>query len=186
MTTALLLIDVQQGLDDPRYGRRSTPGAERNIARLLAAWRAWGAPVIHVRHRSVRPDSPLHPDAPGCAFKPEAAPRAGEAVFVKTTNSAFLGTDLEAHLRDRGVGALVVAGLTTDHCVSSTVRTAGDLGFAVRLVADATAAHERSAVDGAALSAEEIQRAHLASLHGEFCTVTHTDEVLAGPPPGAE
>src|ERR1043166_5908061 len=95
--TALLVIDVQQGLDDPRCGRRNNPGAERNIAALLAAWRRTRRPVIHAQHMSRDPESPLRPDRPGNAFKPEAAPEAGEAGFRTTGNRAFIAPALQAH-----------------------------------------------------------------------------------------
>lgn len=176
---ALLLIDVQQGLDDPRYGQRNNPDAEKNMARLLQSWRERKLPVIHVQHLSTNPQSPLHPAASGCAFKPETAPKAGEVVFTKDVNNAFIGTGLEGYLREHGISSLVIVGLTTDHCVSSTVRSAGDLGFEVRLVSDGTATHERAGVDGSRLSAEAIHQAHLASLQDEFCTVVSTAEVLA-------
>lgn len=180
-TTAgcLLLIDTQRGLDDPAYGERSTPGAEGNIARLLATWRSAARPVVHVRHLSVRASSPLRPDGPGVAFKPEAEPVAGEPVYDKSTNSAFIGTSLASDLRARGIDTLVMVGLTTDHCVSSTARMAADLGFAVTVVADACATHERSGHDGVRVAAEDMHRAALASLRGEFATVLDTDEVLA-------
>jgi nicotinamidase-related amidase len=176
---ALLLIDVQQGLDDPRWGARNNPDAEQRIADLLAAWRARGRPVIHIQHLSLEPRSPLREDAPGHAFKVEALPMAGEPVFQKHVNSAFIGTDLEAHLRAHGIKSLVVAGITTDHCVSTTVRMAGNLGFAVTVVEDATATFERRGPDGAHYSADLMHRVALASLHGEFATVRSAHDILA-------
>jgi nicotinamidase-related amidase len=176
--TALLLIDVQQGLDDPRWGERNNPQAEQRIAELLAAWRATGRPVIHVQHLSREPESPLREDAPGHAFKVEALPVPGEPVFRKHVNSAFIGTDLEAHLRAQGIGTLVVAGITTDHCVSSTVRMAANLGFCVIVIEDATATFERRGPDGTPYSAELMHRVALASLNGEFATVRSTRDLL--------
>ena len=177
--TALLLIDVQQGLDDPRWGARNNPHAEQHIADLLAAWRASGQPVIHVQHLSLEPHSPLRAELPGNAFKPEAAPKDGEPVFQKHVNSAFIGTDLEAYLRTAGIDSLVMVGITTDHCVSSTARMAGNLGFRVTVVEDATATFERQGPDGTHYSAEVMHGAALASLHGEFATVRRTSDVLA-------
>ena len=176
--TALLLIDVQQGLDDPRWGARNNPEAEQRIAELLAAWRATDRPVIHIQHLSREPESPLREDAPGHAFKVEALPIPGEPVFRKQVNSAFIGTDLETHLRARGIGTLVVAGITTDHCVSSTARMAANLGFRVTVIEDATATFERRGPDGIHYSAEVMHRVALASLHGEFATIRSTREVL--------
>src|SRR5262245_9281743 len=101
--TALLLIDVQQGFDAPYWGARNNPSAEANIERLLEAWRSAREPIFHVKHNSRAAKSPLHPDNPGNAFKDFAAPRAGEPAFGKDVNSAFIGTDLEARLRDADV-----------------------------------------------------------------------------------
>ena len=89
---ALLLVDVQQGLDDPRWGARNNPNAERRIADLLAAWRAAGRPVIHIQHLSLELHSPLREDRPGHAFKTEARPLEDEPVFQKTVNNPFIGT----------------------------------------------------------------------------------------------
>jgi nicotinamidase-related amidase len=178
MTAALILIDIQQGLDDPRHGERSTPEFESKVEELLAAWRKGRRPVIHVQHMSVEPDSLLRPGLPGNAFKREALPMEGEPVFQKRTSSAFIGTGLEVHLREQGIAQLVIAGLTTDHCVSSTARMASDIGFKVTVVSDATAAHERRAADGSLVPAEEMQRASLASLAGEFSTIRSTAELL--------
>ena len=139
---ALLVIDVQQGLDDPALGQRNNPDAEANMALLLQAWRRHGWPVIHVHHDSVEPDSPLRPGLPGNAVKPEVQPLPGETCFRKTVNSAFIGTGLEQYLREQGIASLVIVGLTTDHCVSASASMASDLGYGVTVVADATAAHE--------------------------------------------
>lgn len=178
---ALVVVDVQAGLDDPKYGARNNPDAEQRIADLLAAWRRQGRPVVHVQHMSITAGSPLRPGLPGNAIKPEARPVEGEPVFRKTVNSAFVGTGLEAHLRQRGIDHLVVVGLTTDHCVSATVRTAADLGFRVTVVDDATATFERRAPDGEHLSADVMHRAAIASLHEEFAAVVRAADLLGTP-----
>lgn len=175
---ALLLIDVQKGMDDPCWGKRNNPDAESNIARLLAAWRELDRRVIHVRHCSTSPDSPLRPELPGNEIKPEALPLDGEKVFSKTVNSAFIRTGLESYLRNLGIESLVIVGLTTDHCVSTTVRMAANLGFEVTVVADATATFERKGCDGVLYSADEMHQVNLASLNDEFCTVRSTEYVL--------
>lgn len=175
---ALLIVDVQQGLVEANYGPRNNPDAERNIAALLAAWRAAGRPVLHVQHMSVEPGSFLRPELPGNALKPEARPLPGEPLFRKQVNSAFIGTGLEAHLRSQGITALVLAGLTTDHCVASTARMASDLGFHVTVVDDATATFDRPMPDGAMIPAAEIHRVTLATLHGEFATIRPTRDLL--------
>lgn len=174
----LLLIDVQQGLAAPADGSRNHPGAEAVVGELLSAWRAAGWPVIHIRHASREADSPLRPERPGYAFAPEAEPRGDEPVVVKHVNSAFIGTDLQQRLEDGGYAALTIAGLTTDHCVSTTVRMAGNLGFDVELVDDATATFERTAPDGRRIGADAMHAAHLASLDGEFCRVVSGRAVL--------
>ena len=123
----LLVIDVQKGLDAPSLGERSTPQAETNIARLLAEWRRRELPIVHVQHSSVEAESTLRPELPGHDFKDEARPVAGEKVFNKSVNSAFIGTGLEGYLRERGASSLIVVGLTTDHCVSASTRNAASV-----------------------------------------------------------
>ncbi len=175
---ALLVIDVQKGLDEPSLGERNNPAAEANIARLLAAWRQRALPVIHIQHNSIEPDSPLRPGLPGNAFKEEAQPLPGETHFTKTVNSAFIGTGLQEHLEAQKISSVVIVGLTTDHCVSASTRMAADLGFAVTLIEDATAAHGRVGYDGVSYSGDQIHRVNVVSLDGEFCTVRSTDQIL--------
>jgi nicotinamidase-related amidase len=176
---ALLVIDVQRAMDDPRWGRRNNPDAESRIARLLSAWRRGGAPVFHVRHESSSPDGLFKPGTEAFEFKDDASPLPDEPVVDKRVNSAFIGTDLEDTLRESGVETVVIAGLTTDHCCSATARMAGNLGFETWFVADATATFPRTAPDGTDIDAETMHRAELASLHGEFADVISADEAIA-------
>lgn len=176
---ALILIDVQEGLDDPRLGARNNPEAEANMARLLTRWRGRGWPIFHIQHMSIEPDSPLRPGLPGNAIKAIVAPKGQEPLIQKSVNCAFLGTDLRERLTAAGIDSLVLVGLTTDHCVSSTARMAGDLGFQVVVVADATAAHEATSYDGQHHSAEQVHELALAHLNGEFARIQTTEQVLA-------
>lgn len=188
-TTALLLIDVQRAFDDEEYwgGGRNNRDAETNIAALLQAWRAAEAPVVHVRHASTNPQSPLRSGHPGHEFKPEAEPQSGESVVVKRVNSAFIGTSLEAELRATGVTALVIAGFITNHCVSTTARMAGNLGFRTIVVSDATATFDRIGPDGRRWNAETVHAVSLANLHDEFATIASTAELVRNADgPGAE
>ena len=174
----LLIIDVQSGFDDETYwGPRNNPRAEENIARMLEAFRAAGRPVIFIQHVSQSPKSPLRAGEPGNAIKDIVAPK-GERVFQKTVHSAFINTPLERTLRGAAQDTLVICGLTTDHCVSTTTRMAGDMGFTAYLVGDACACHDRKTHDGRTIPAAQVHEAELAALHDEFGTVTTTQAVL--------
>ena len=179
--TTLILIDVQKGFDEPYWGERNNPGAERNIERLLARWRESGRPVIHVRHDSTEPASALRADRPGNAIKDEAAPRPGESVVGKQVNSAFLGTDLATLLEDRGSATVVLCGFTTNHCVSTTARMAGNLGYRTFVLSDSTVAFAMRAPgpEGRLIPAAEMHEVGLAELNREFATILTTDELLA-------
>lgn len=176
--TALVVIDVQQGLDDPQYGPRSTPQAEANIAQLVSAWRKNKWPVAHIQHCSTSDSSPLRPDSPGVAFKKEALPQGDEPVFQKTVNNGFLGTNLERFLRSHEVCTAVFVGLTIDHCVSTTARMSGDLGFKTFVVADATAAFGLQANDGSPFTAGDIHDISLVTLKDEFAIIVETADIL--------
>ncbi len=177
--TALIVIDVQKGFDEAYWGERNNPGAEQNIARLLDAWRRHGWPVYFIQHQSKNPQSPLRPNYVGSELKDVVRPQPGESVLQKTENSAFIGTDLEERLRSGGQGAIVVTGLITDHCVSTTARMAANLGFDTIVVSDATATFDRySPITSRHFTAEEIHEAELTSLNREFARIADTDTVV--------
>ena len=179
--TALILIDIQAGFDAPVWGQRNNPGAEAAAGKLLESWRGRGAPIFHIRHVSVEPGSPLV--GPGAEFKPEVAPLPNELVLEKHVNSAFIGTDLEARLREAEIEDVVICGLTTPHCVSTTTRMAANLGFSVFVAHDACAAFTTNAntswqSNAVAPDAESIHHAALSHIHGEFAQVAYSTDLI--------
>lgn len=179
---ALMIIDLQRAIDHPSWGWRNNPAAERNIAALLAAWRARRMPVIHIRHDSVEPDSTYRPGQPLHEFKPEAAPIEAEVVIGKRTNSAFIGTDLERRLRAARCEVLAVSGATTNNSVEATVPMAGNLGFETYLAADACFTFGRRDWAGNWRSADEVHSLSLANLDREYCSVVTAAALLAALP----
>src|SRR5450432_1079633 len=176
---ALILIDIQKGFEDVEYwgGGRNNPDAELRASELLRLWRDNGFPIFHVQHCSTIPTSPLHETHAGNQFNDLVAPTEREPVIKKSVNSAFIGTDLQLLLDNAKITTLVIAGLTTDHCISTTTRMAGNLGYQTFLVADATATFNKKGMDGQNFQAELIHQTALASLDKEFATVITTDVV---------
>jgi nicotinamidase-related amidase len=175
---ALLVIDVQKAFDDPTWGPRNNANAETNIASLIEFWRSRQGSVIHIHHSSDMLESIFHPSKVGHHTKDEAHPLPNEVIFKKTVNSAFIGTSLESYLQKNDISSLVIVGLTTDHCVSTSTRMAANLGFNVVLVSDATATFAKVGHDGTQYSASDMHNINLASLHNEFCDVQTTAFVI--------
>ena len=178
---ALIIIDVQQAIDADYHsvdGPRNHPQAEARIASLLDKWRREGRPIIHIRHDSCSQKSAYRPGQAGNAFKDEVAPVPGELVIPKTTNSAFIGTDLEAYLRRIAVHGLVVVGVATNNSVEATVRMAGNMGFDTYLVEDCCFTFARRDFAGRLRTADEVQAMSLANLKDEYCTVISSTLLL--------
>ena len=176
---ALLVIDAQQGFADPRWGRRDNPACEEGIRRLLRAWRSRNLPVVLVRHDSTSPDSPLRPGQQGNAFL-DGIDGPHDLLVTKSVNSAFYGEpDLDSWLRGAGITQVVICGITTNHCCETTARMAGNLGYEVTFVLDATHTFDRVGPDRIVVAAEDLSRATAASLHGEFASVTTVEHVIA-------
>lgn len=176
---ALLIIDVQKGFDDPKWGKRNNLSAEKNMAKILNAWRKTKRPVFHVKNDSTEPNSPLRPNLIGNHIKDIVKPNKNEPLITKNVNSAFIGTQLEKNLRKKGIETLIIVGLTTDHCVSTTARMAGNLGFNVYVISDATATFDRKGFDGKYYSPEKMHTIALVSLQNEFATVIDTKSLLS-------
>ncbi|MET7758017.1 isochorismatase family protein [Streptomyces sp. NPDC005389] len=178
--SALIMIDFQNTY---RTGVMRLDEAEQAVAagaRLLAAARAAGAPVVHVVNDGGE-GTPYDIRTEIGAISDEVAPIEGEKVIVKQFPDAFHATDLEATLKDLGVtGDLVIAGFMTHMCVLFTAQGAFNLGYRPTVVAEATATRSLDAPDGTVTAAEALQAASLTTVTDLFGTVARTvDELVA-------
>jgi nicotinamidase-related amidase len=142
-----------------------------------------GRTTLLITHEGTHAGSYFRPGSTGYLAKDAARELPGEAVIVKRVNSAFIGTDLEARLRAAGIRTLVICGVTTNHCVETTARMAGNYGFEAWLVRDATWTFERLGPDGERHSADDVHAMTLANLHEEFARITMTAGVIGWLPP---
>jgi nicotinamidase-related amidase len=174
---ALILVDIQKGFDNIEYwgGQRNNPQAEENARELLRLWRKSHLPIFHIQHCSSDPRSLLYETNEGNSFKDLVKPIDNEPIIKKNVNSAFIGTDLKEQLDNLYITKLVIVGLTTDHCISTTTRMAGNLGFDTFLVSDATATFNRKGLEGQNYPAELIHATALASLNDEFASIVTTE-----------
>lgn len=177
--TVLIPIDMQRAFDAAPWPKRWNGKLDENGLALLAAWRAARRPIIHVRHDSVEPNSTLRPETPGNVHRPGFEPLGGEPLVTKSVNAAFIGTDLDLRLRRLGVDTVVLFGISTDMCVSTSVRVGANMGYRVLLVEDACDCFDLSDGAGGTIAAHDIHRAHIATLRQEFATVLKTADVLA-------
>lgn len=178
--SALLLVDIQKAFLEKDYPGiiRNNEDAEFICGKILKKWRTLDLPVIHVRHSSTNPESKLHKSKPGFEFNDYVIPLKTEMVLTKKVNSAFIGTDLEDILFKRNINTLVIVGMTTNHCISTTVRMSGNLGFNTYLISDSTACYNAKAMNGEVIDCNTIYNATLASLQEEFATVIDSKELF--------
>ena len=176
----LISIDMQQGFDiDGQWPSRWNTRCDENGIKLLDHWRKKSWPVIHVRHDSVEQNSTLRPGQPGNDFRNGFHPFGDESVVSKSVNSAFIGTDLDLRLRRYHASKLVMFGMTTDQCVSTTVRTGANMGWSCVLIEDACDCFELKSSEGKIISAIDLHAAHVATLAFEFCEVYKTEHFLS-------
>lgn len=177
---ALLLVDIQKGFEDITYwgGERNNPNAEENMQELLAFWRKNELPVFHIKHCSTNPESPLFKGKPGNDFMDFNTPINQEPTIEKDVNSAFIGTNLKEQLEEKNIDTVVIVGLTTDHCISTTTRMAGNLGFTTYLVEDAVATFNKTGANGQNYSAQLIHDTAIASLKDEFAMIVSKEVII--------
>ncbi|WP_103070389.1 cysteine hydrolase family protein [Aquimarina sediminis] len=177
---ALVLIDIQKGFEDITHwgGERNNPDAETNMEKLLVSWRKNNLPVFHIKHCSTSPTSPLSKNNSGNDFMDFIDPQDNEPIIEKEVNSAFIDTNLKEQLETKKTDTLVIIGLTTDHCVSTTTRMAGNYGFDTYLIEDAVATFNKTGANGQNYSAQLIHDTAIASLKDEFATVLSTEQLL--------
>ncbi len=185
MTRALLVIDMQRGFDDLEFwGPTTNPDCERHVAALIARWQADGEPIVVVRHDSASPTSPLHPSSPGNALVDAVARVDPDVLIVKDVNSAFYGDpDLQTWLEGRGIRDLVICGIQTNMCVETTARMAGNLGYGVSVVLDATRTfdltEEIAGMGTVSRTADELMAGTAVVLQGGgFARIVRTAELI--------
>jgi nicotinamidase-related amidase len=157
---------------------RNNPAAEANIARLLTAWRAAKALVVHIRHVSRKAGSPFWPGQPGAEFQPALAPQAQEHVIEKNVPDAFANSGLEHWLHQRNVTELVIVGVSTNNSVEATARSAGNLGFKTRVVADACFTFDMTDYAGTHRAAADLHAVSLANLAADYAEIVDTSTAL--------
>ncbi|MGP4082352.1 cysteine hydrolase family protein [Pseudalkalibacillus sp. R45] len=176
--TPLIVIDVQQAFQHPNWGNRNNPEAEKNIAALIDDWRMNSRPVFFVQHISDNPESLFYEEGEGVDFKEDCRPVNGEVIIRKTVNSAFIGTDLQQRVTELHCKNVVIVGLTTNHCVETTTRMAGNFGMNPILVEDACATFDRRGPDGKIYLAEDIHQMTIVNLNEEFAEIMATAQLL--------
>lgn len=177
---ALLLVDIQKAFLEKDYPGliRNNENAEFICGKILKKWRSLDLPIIHVRHSSTNPESKLHKSRPGFEFNDYVTPLETEMVLTKEVNSAFIGTNLENILIKSHIDTLVIVGMTTNHCISTTVRMSGNLGFDTYLISDSTACYNTKGLNGEIIACNTIYNSALASLQEEFATVIDYKELF--------
>lgn len=155
--TAVLVIDVQQGLCEGEGAAFDCAGTIERINRVTQKARVAGVPVIFVQHESAA--GYLEHGSPAWQLARGLDVQAGDMKMRKTTPDSFLRTELEATLRGLGVLQVIVCGMHSEFCVDTTVRKALALGFPVVLVSDA-----HTSAGNAAIGPQQVIAHHNATL----------------------
>jgi len=176
--SALVLIDCQNTYRSGIMQLTGVEAALQEAQKLLKMARALNIPVFHIQH-DAGPGSPYDISAHIGAIADEVAPVAGEPVIVKHYPNSFVQTDLDQQLKSAGIKNLVLAGFMTHMCINSTAHGAFNLGYAVSVVASATATRPLQAADGKVLTAAEVQDGAIASTRDLYAAIVNSVEDFA-------
>lgn len=157
MTTALLVIDVQQALCSGPYEAFESRHVVDRINHVIRVARQAGTAIVFIQHEEE--GGPLAYESDGWKLDAELDAQPSDLYVRKTASDAFHNTELHAILQTRNVTALVVCGLQSEFCVDTTTRRALALGYPVTLVADG-----HSTMDNGILTAAQIIAHHNATL----------------------
>ena len=179
--SALLVIDAQDSfkVDVKKWERRNNHEFEKNVGRLIDAYREAKLPVIFFIHTD--PDPGFATDHPMFRLMDEVKPRSTEVVFQKNTRNVFTSTGLSALLLEKGVRRLAITGIQMEQCCETSARVAGDLGYAVDFVIDATLTFPITNWDkpGEELGVDAIKERTEYALRKRFARITTAAELEA-------
>lgn len=178
---ALILIDIQNDyFGTGKWPLHGMDAAAANAAKILAAARAAGDKVIHVRHEFESAEAPFFtPNSAGAQIHPSVQPQAGEAVVLKHRVNAFRDTELKALLEAEGIEQITLVGAMSHMCIDATTRAASDFGYKATVVHDACATRDLE-FRGQVVPASQVHTALMAALAFAYATIVTTDEYLAG------
>jgi nicotinamidase-related amidase len=174
----LVLIDLQNEYLAGPLALHQADRAVVNAAKLLQLARKNGAPVIHVAHKG-RQGGMFDRSAERGAIVAPLTPLPTESVVEKEMPNAFAGTDLQARLAATGRKTIVIGGMMTHMCVSSTARAALDLGFKIAIDADSCATRDLPDGKGGTIAAATVHDVALAELSDRFAIVAHGSSAFA-------
>lgn len=178
-TVPLIILDVQYAIDQPVWDGKNNPEYIFAIEKLLKHWRKNGWPVLHVKHDELTPTSTYHTHGPWNGIKKEVAPIAGEPVFIKEQNCAFINTDLDFQLKQMGAHCFVLTGVVVHNSMDATIRAGKALGYTIILPSDATTAVPVTGSDGKVWDAETVNDLTLAILGNEYVKVVTSGELIS-------
>ncbi|CAI8910958.1 cysteine hydrolase family protein [Pseudomonas serboccidentalis] len=176
---ALIVVDIQN--DYFPQGKWPLVGAEAaadNAARLIAAFRETGDPVVHIRHEFASADAPFFtPGSDGAKLHSKVLNRPDEPVVLKHFVNSFRETNLQSILVEQGIKDLVIVGSMSHMCIDGITRAAADLGYGVTVIHDACASRDLE-FNGLTVPAAQVHAAFMSALGFAYASVVSADEFL--------